>query len=193
MEVMKRHPGDGKEILLATQDVMDHVIDAAWGHHERLNGSGYPRGVNAVDIPLYTRMVTIADVFDAITGDRVYRKGETAEKALSIIHKESGNYYDAPLVIKFIENIGTYPLGTIVELHNGEIGIVVENSPTHRLRPKVKLLLTEEKKRREEPRVVDLSKPDRDFQNRPYMIKTSHLPGSFRIDLSQHVKSYAGF
>lgn len=193
MDIMKRHPADGKEILLATQDVMDHVIDTAWGHHERLNGSGYPRGVDAADIPLYTRMVTIADVFDAITGDRVYRKGETAEKALSIIHRESGKFYDESLVIKFIENIGTYPLGTIVELHNGEIGIVVENSPTHRLRPKVKLLLTEARKRRLEPRIVDLSKPDRDEQNKPYMIKTSHMPGSFRIDLSQHVKSYVGF
>lgn len=190
MEIIKLHPVDGREILLATNDVMDDVIDVAYGHHERLNGTGYPRGVASKRLSLYTRMVTIADVFDAITGDRVYSKGKTAEEALSIIHQGSANAFDAPLVIKFIENIGTYPLGTIVETHNGEVGIVVENNPGHRLRPRIKLLLDEKKLPLAKERFIDLGRAELDRDGRQYMIKTSHNPGSFMVDLTQHVDSY---
>jgi len=191
MKIMQLHPVDGREILLATDDVMDDVIDVAYGHHERLNGTGYPRGIASKSLSLYTRMVTIADVFDAITGDRVYSRGKTAEEALSIIHQGSADSFDAPLVIKFIENIGTYPLGTIVETHNGEVGIVVENNPTHRLRPRIKLLLDEKKLPLEKVRFVDLGKAELDRDGRRYMIKTSHNPGSFNVDLTRHVSSYS--
>lgn len=191
MEIIKQHPADGKEILIATNDVIDDVIDVAFGHHERLNGTGYPRGVASKELSLYTRMVTIADVFDAITGDRVYSRGKTAEDALSIIHRGSASSFDAPLVIKFIENIGTYPLGTIVETHNGEVGIVVQNNPSHRLRPRIKLLLDEEKLPLGKSRIIDLGQVEKDARGTPYLIKTSHNPGSFGVDLTQHVDSYA--
>ncbi len=187
--IMRRHPVDGREILLGTDDVCDIVIDTAYGHHERLNGEGYPRGVPAGEIPLYTRMVTIADVFDAITGDRSYKCGETAETALGILHKGSGHAFDESLVLKFIQNIGTYPLGTIIEMTNGEIGIVVDNNPSHRLRPKVKLLLSHDKQQRHH-QTIDLAKECFDFAGNVYRIKQSHKPGSFNIDLSQHIQSY---
>jgi putative nucleotidyltransferase with HDIG domain len=187
--IMRRHPEDGREILLGTQDVCDIVINTAYAHHERLNGEGYPRGVPAGEIPLYTRIVTIADVFDAITGDRSYKRGETAETALGILHRGSGHAFDENLVLKFIQNIGTYPLGTIIEMTNGEIGIVVDNNPDHRLRPTVKLLLSHDKEQRK-PETIDLAQPCTDITGMPYHIKTSHKPGSFRIDLSQHIQSY---
>ncbi len=189
MTIMKRHPLDGREILLGSDKVMDAVIDTAYGHHERLKGQGYPRGIQASEIPLYTRMVTIADVFDAISGDRVYRRGETAETALGLLHKGSGTAFDESLVLEFIQNIGTYPLGTIVELSNGEIGIVVDNNPSHRLRPKVKLLLSQDKETRD-PHIIDLSAHPRDIAGNPYRIKTSHRPGSFGIHLAEHIQSY---
>lgn len=189
MAVMKHHPLDGKEILLNSDKVMDVVIDTAYGHHERLKGQGYPRGVQATEIPLYTRMVTIADVFDAVTGDRVYRRGETAETALSILHRNAGSAFDESLVMQFIQNIGTYPLGSIVEMSNGEVGIVVDNNPTHRLRPKIKLLMTNAKETRE-PHTIDLATHPRDIAGNPYRIKTSHRPGSFGINLTEHINSY---
>lgn len=189
MEIMKRHPTDGRDILLDTRDVMDRVIDTAFGHHERLNGQGYPRGVSGNQIPLHTRIVTIADVFDAITGDRVYRQGETAETALGILHKNAGTAFDEALVTKFIQTIGTYPLGTIIELTNGEVGIVVDNNPRHRLRPKIKLLLDQNRQPRP-PEIIDLSTGPVDAQGKKYAIRTSHRAGSFGIDLSQHIQSY---
>ncbi len=193
MKIMKQHPAEGRKILLASQDVTDEVIEVAFSHHERLNGTGYPRGIAGSNLSLYTRMICIADVFDAITGDRVYRSGRTAEKALSFLflHKDSTGSFDRSLVIKFIENIGTYPLGTIVETHNGEVGIVVQNNPEHRLRPRIKLLLDEKKLPLRRERYVDLEKGVLDTQGQPYLIKTSHSPGSFGVDLTQHVNSYA--
>ncbi|WP_457666979.1 HD-GYP domain-containing protein [Thiolapillus sp.] len=189
MAVMKHHPLDGREILLNSDKVMDVVIDTAYGHHERLKGQGYPRGIQATEIPLYTRMVTIADVFDAITGDRVYRRGETAETALSVLHRNAGTSFDESLVTQFIQNIGTYPLGSIVEMSNGEIGIVVDNNPTHRLRPKIKLLLSKDRQSRE-PQTIDLAVHPKDIAGNPYRIKTSHRPGSFGINLAEHINSY---
>ncbi len=189
MEIMKRHPADGREILLDTREVMDTVIDTAFGHHERLNGQGYPRGVGGNQIPLYTRIVTIADVFDAITGDRVYRQGETAETALGILHKNAGIAFDESLVVKFIQTIGTYPLGTIVEMTNGEVGIVVDNNPSHRLRPKIKLLLDHDKQV-QDPIIINLTTNPVDSLGQAYAIRTSHRAGSFGIDLSQHIQSY---
>jgi putative nucleotidyltransferase with HDIG domain len=189
MEIMKRHPADGREILLDTQDVMDTVIDTAFGHHERLNGGGYPRGIGGSEIPLYTRIVTIADVYDAITGDRVYRTGETAETALGILHQNMGSAFDESLVIKFIQTIGTYPLGTVVEMTNGEVGIVIDNNPRQRLRPKIKILL-DHNKQPCQPGIIDLTTNPADSIGEPYAIKTSHRAGSFDIDLSQHIESY---
>ncbi len=189
MEIMKRHPADGREILLDTQEVMDSVIDTAFGHHERLNGEGYPLGIAGNDIPLYTRIVTIADVYDAITGDRIYRQGETAETALGILHRNAGSAFDESLVVKFIQTIGTYPLGTVVEMTNGEVGIVVDNNPRQRLRPKIKLLLDHDKQPRQ-PTIINLTTNPADSLGEPYAIKTSHRAGSFDIDLSQHIQSY---
>lgn len=189
MEIMKRHPVDGREILLDTREVMDAVVDVAFGHHERLNGQGYPRGVGGNEISYYTRIVTIADVFDAITGDRVYRQGETAETALGILHKNAGSAFDERLVTKFIQTIGTYPMGTIVEMTNGEIGIVVDNDPEHRLRPKIKLLL-DHNKQVQDPKIINLTTNPVDSMGRAYAIRTSHRAGSFGIDLSQHIQSY---
>ena len=190
LEIMRQHPVHGREILLASRDVLDTAIDVAHDHHERLDGSGYPDGIGGDKLSLYTRMVTIADVFDAITGDRVYRPGETAEKALGILHRGIGSAYDKDLVLKFTENIGTYPIGTIVEMHGGEVGIVVESNPDQRLRPRVKLLLNDSKLPIYLPYVVDLARPDLDETGKPYMIWRSHTSGSFGIDLSQHVNSY---
>lgn len=186
IEIMKRHPADGREILMASSGIHDSVIDVAYGHHERLDGSGYPRGVESDKLSLYTKMVTIADVFDAVTSDRVYRDGTSAFEALRILHAQRGTNYDPSLIIKFIECVGIFPIGTVVELHNGEIGLVIQTHPTYRLKPKIKLLLDQHKKLAE-PRVIDLANGDLDANGQPYRIKGAHNPKKFNIDLKSHV------
>ncbi len=189
MEIMKRHPVDGREILEGSAGMDDLVITTAYAHHEKMNGEGYPRGIGGTQLPFFNRIVTIVDMYDAITADRIYRTGETPERALGILHRQAGDFLDAGLVEQFIQIIGLYPLGSIVEMTNGEVGLVIDNNPSHRLRPSIKLLLDPEK-RGAGSRIIDLSKGPRDSRGQPYRIKTSHPPGSFGIDLSEHVESY---
>lgn len=186
MAVMRRHPVDGRDILLSHGEVPDSVIDAVYCHHERIDGGGYPRGVGSDYLSLYSRMLSIVDTFDAITGDRVYSKGETNEYALNALHKSSGSAYDSTLVNQFTGNIGIYPLGSLVEMQNGEAGIVTETNHDHRLRPKVKLIL-DQNKVPQPLRHIDLSIPDRDANGVPYRIKCSHNKSEFNIDLNEHL------
>ena len=186
LKIMQQHPVDGHEILSSTDGIMHEAIHVAHAHHEWLNGTGYPQGLSGNDLSLYNRIVTIADAFDAITSDRIYKKGATVESALQIIHNHRGTAFDPVLATQFIEEIGIYPLGTVVELHNGEIGIVMHTSPEKRLRPWIKILLDHEHNP-VEPHLIDLSKPDVDKEGNPYWIKMSHNPTNFDIDLLNHV------
>ena len=186
IEIMKRHPADGRNILMSSTGLSHAAIDAAYGHHERSDGSGYPEGLRSDRISLYTKIVSIVDVFDAVTSDRAYRDGATTSDALSLLHSKRGEHYDPSLVLKFTECIGAYPVGTIVELHNGEIGIVVQEHPTARLKPKVRLLLDEQRKPRD-PGVIDLAAGAVDARGVEYRIKTAHNPRKFNLDLRRYI------
>ncbi|MGV6826291.1 MAG: HD-GYP domain-containing protein [bacterium] len=189
MDIMRKHPADGKEILLATHDVSDAAIETAYQHHERKNGQGYPNGHTLDELSLYTQMVAIVDTYDAITGERCYKPGMTAEAALRVIYNSSSDMFDSALAINFINNIGLYPLGAVVELHTGEIGVVIETNPTLRLRPKVRIVLDPNQVQTDE-RTVDLAKPDRDSHGEAYYIRTTHTPASLKVDLSEQIARF---
>ena len=186
LEVMKRHTSDGSEILSSTDGMLKDAIHVAHAHHERLDGAGYPQGLKAEDLSMYNKIVTVADAYDAITSDRVYKKGQTVESALQIIHQMRGTVFDPVIATQFIEKVGIYPLGTFVELHNGEIGIVMHTSPEKRLRPWIKIVLDKDHNKIE-PFLVDISKPDVDKDNNPYWIVKSHNPSNFKIDVLKHI------
>ena len=190
IEIMKQHPSHGREILMSSSGIHDSVIDVAYGHHERLDGSGYPRGLEQDKLSLYTKMVSIADVFDAVTSDRVYRDGSSSFQALRMLHSQRGQSYDPSLVINFIECVGIFPIGTVVELHNGEIGLVVQTHPRLKLKPKVRLLL-DGNKTPMEPKIIDLATEVKDAAGLPYAIKSAHNPRKFNIDLKQFIRSQA--
>ena len=108
-----------------------------------------------IRFPPYARIVAIVDIYDAITSDRVYQDGRTHLEAINIMTKEIGTHLDSGLTIKFIECLGIYPPGSVIEMHNGEIAVVVEVNQKQKIRPKIILLLDEEKKPQPE-RLVDL-------------------------------------
>jgi HD-GYP domain-containing protein (c-di-GMP phosphodiesterase class II) len=187
IEVMKRHPADGREILMSSPGIHDSAIDVAYGHHERMDGSGYPRGLESGNLSLFTKMIAIADVFDAVTSDRVYRDGVSSFHALRMLHGQRGRGYDPSLIIKFIECIGIFPIGTVVEMHNGEVGLVVQTHPRFKLKPRVRLLLNG-KGVPMEPRIVDLAADARDAAGQPYRVRSAHNPKRFGIDLKQFIR-----
>lgn len=184
-EIMKRHTTHGRDILISSRTIYPGAVDVAFGHHERLDGSGYPRGLNAAQIPPYAKVVAVVDTYDAITSNRVYQQGRSHMEALNILNKASGNHFSSDLVVKFIECIGIYPPGSLVELGNGEVAIVIENNPRYKTKPKLMLLLDEEKKPRNE-RVIDLAKLDLDASGQPYRIKAILPPDAHGLDIHEY-------
>jgi HD-GYP domain-containing protein (c-di-GMP phosphodiesterase class II) len=185
MKIMRSHALLGRNLLLKSSGMYSGAIDVAHSHHERLDGTGYPRKLIAEQITPYTRIVTIADIYDAITSDRIYQKGRTHLEAINIMTKKCGTHLDSGLTYKFIQCLGIYPPGNIVEMSNGEIAIVVEENKKKRLKPKVILLLDEDKKPRSE-RMVDLSKIDLDASGREYKIIKIVKADDFGIDLNKY-------
>ena len=142
MEIMKEHTTHGRNILMSSSGAPLKALDVAHSHHERFNGSGYPRGLVESQITHYSRLVAITDTFDAITTDRVYDNARTNMDAFRVLSKGRKTHWDPMLVIRFVEAIGIYPAGTAVELSNEMIGIVIETHPTQKLRPKILLTHT---------------------------------------------------
>lgn len=184
LEIMQSHAEIGWKLLQSSTEMSREAIEAAYSHHEHLDGTGYPRGLTADKIGLYTRIVSIVDMYDAITSDRIYQKGRTHIDAISIMTKLGNSHLDADLTFKFIECLGIYPPGSIVEMSNGEVAIVVEANQTTRLKPKIIILLDEQKNPRQE-QLIDLSKINSDSSGHPYRIVKTVRADDFGIDLNK--------
>lgn len=186
-ELMKKHPKFGRDILVSTQSVYSGAADVAYSHHERPDGKGYPRGLTDDSIPQYAKIVAIAEAYDTITSTQVYRDARSPSEALHILYKERGKQFDEELVIKFIDSVGIFPPGSIVELTNGEVGIVLSNT-TDKLKPRVIVLLDSNKDPAQQ-RVVDLSQMQPDKNNIPYQIKTTLRDGAYGIVVEDFQKA----
>ena len=181
-EIMKLHPGYGYDYLVKQPNIDHEVVHVAYSHHERMDGSGYPQGLLGPDITYFARLVAITDTYDAITNDRCYQRGRTTLEAQKILYQGAGNCYDEELVKSFIQWLGIYPPASIVEMGNGEVGIVLSVNPDWKSRPRVVLILDEEKLPQSQ-RIVDLHQNTTDKYGNPYHIKMSLPNNSFGINL----------
>lgn len=185
LQIMQSHTRLGSNLLMSSSGMYAGAIDVAHSHHERLDGTGYPRKLSAEQITPFTRIVSIVDMYDAITSDRVYQVGRNHLEAINIMTKACESHLDSGLTYKFIECLGIYPPGSIVELKNGEVAIVVEVNPKQKIKPKIILLLDEDKQPRPE-RMVDLSKMDLDASGQSYSIKKIVRASEYGIDLNKY-------
>jgi HD-GYP domain-containing protein (c-di-GMP phosphodiesterase class II) len=185
-ELMKLHPQFGLDILKKAQDLSPAVLDVAYSHHERSMGQGYPRGIKGMEISPFTRMVSIVDFYDALTSDRVYRKGISSAEVNRNLYEGHGKEFDPDLVREFIGCLGIYPVGSIVELTSGEIGIVTSVNPARRLKPTVLLVLDKDKKRYTMLRMANLWQLDEHGVSRE--IKHMLKPGSYGVHTADYVK-----
>lgn len=158
---VKKHPALGFELLRNNPDISLVSAHCAFQHHERLDGTGYPRGLKEQEIHQYAQIIGIADVYDALTSDVSYRRAMPVYEAVSIITKAGGNCFDEQLVKIFVDNLATYPIGTIVRLNNHQIGVVVDISREAKSRPVVRLLFDENKQHISKLTELDLSKNPR--------------------------------
>jgi len=168
--VMKNHTTFGRDVLAALPRLAHAAVDVAYSHHERMDGKGYPRGLSGQQIPLFAKIVGLVDTYDAITSSRVYDKGRASMEALQIIHRNKGAQFDAELAVEFIRMVGVYPPGSIVEMTNGEVGIVVATHPTSKLKPRVLLVRDANKRPMATFREANLLNQAQDSSGQPYKI-----------------------
>ena len=137
--IMKTHASYSIEIMKNTPGISPLSLEVASLHHEKLNGQGYPFGVPAEKITLYGRMISICDIFDALTSHRCYKQGYAQVKAFSILRALGDkNELDKDLVDEFIRCMGVYPVGSVVQLESNRLAIVEGHNPKDPIRPLVK-------------------------------------------------------
>ena len=184
MQDMREHVSYGLEILQESGVINQDVIDMVAHHHERFNGSGYPRGLRSDDIPAFARIAAIVDTYDAITSNRSHAHARSPSEAIKLLYGSRDTEFQAELVEAFIQAVGIYPAGTLVELSSGEVGVVVAEYRTRRLRPKIMVLLDADKRQLGKSRMIDLQDASADESIKSLNIVKSLEPGAYGVDLS---------
>ncbi|MDD3363523.1 MAG: HD-GYP domain-containing protein [Syntrophomonas sp.] len=155
---VKQHAENGFEILRKYDDISLLSAHIAFQHHERWNGTGYPRGLAENDIHEYSRIVAVADVYDALLADRPYRSSYSVNQAITLLKRMAGTYLDPRCIMALIANVAVYPIGSIVELNSGVVGIVVDVNKEMPTRPVVRVVYNRNSERLNHSHEVDLSK-----------------------------------
>lgn len=183
-ERVRGHVALGVEMVresgLMNQDVMDMIAH----HHERHNGSGYPQGLAGDQIPVFARIAAIVDCYDAITSHRSYARATSPSAAIKMLYDWRDVDFQAELVEEFIQAVGIYPAGSLVELSSGEVAVVISEYRTRRLRPRVMVLLDAERKPVNDMRIEDLVKETTTAGGKPLEIVGSLEPEAYGIDMS---------
>ena len=173
--------------LLKTTNISPIVATVALTHHEQLDGKGYPRRLNDQNISHFTKIVAIVNAYDAMTTDKPNQRGKTHLEATHILTNLSGTHFDATLVVKFIECIGVYPPGSLVEMTNGSIALVLESHEKSKLRPRVVMILDEHKRPIPE-QLIDLSMMTKDDYGNVYTIKNIIKAKDWNLDTSKYYR-----
>lgn len=155
---MKRHTELGYQMLKDEPNIPLLAAHCAYQHHERLDGSGYPRGLKGTEIHEYGRWIGLVDAYDAMTTHRVYRSAMLPHQVMEILYASAGTLFDSRMIELFRDKIAIYPLGVTVSLNTGETGIVVDLNASSPHRPVVRVLENSEGEELEEPYEIDLSK-----------------------------------
>lgn len=155
-ELMKSHVPLGVEILERSPGIPSAAIEVAKWHHERFDGSGYAFGLRGAQIGLFGQIGAIVDTYDAITSDRCYHRGMSAHDALRKMYEWRKKDFHDRLVEQFIQCMGVYPIGSVVEMNTGGIGVVISANRLRRLRPRVALVLDAQKQPLPSARIIDL-------------------------------------
>jgi HD-GYP domain-containing protein (c-di-GMP phosphodiesterase class II) len=157
-EIMKQHVMHGDCILRQTGNIEEDSICVTAHHHERLDGTGYPEGLKGDEISPFGQMAAIVDIYDALTSERCYKNPMAPTDALRKLFEWSDNYLNRDLVERFIAHLGIYPVGSVVRLQSGFIGVVVDHGEKGLLYPVVRALYDTRKEKEVSPFDIDLAK-----------------------------------
>lgn len=158
--VIKTHPAEGHRMLLAGLNVDPLVLDVCLHHHEKTDGSGYPHGLKGDEISLFAKMGAVCDVYDAITSNRPYKVGWDPAESLRKMAEWATGHFDGKVFQAFVKSLGIYPIGSLVKLTSGRLGVVVEQTGKSLTTPSVKVFFSTKSNLRITPEVIDLSRSD---------------------------------
>ncbi len=179
-ERAKLHVNYSAEILRATPGLPADLAHRATLHHERHDGSGYPNHLRGPEIGTIGSIAAIADTFDALTVERPYASPIAPSAALNMLYKWRGVFFDANLVEQFIRCIGIFPVGSLVELNSGEVGVVISQNMAKRLQPRVLLIRDAAGNPMRPHKLLDLSREPKVSKDEPYRIRRTleygHVP-----------------
>lgn len=179
---MKNHVDYGVSLLRNTPGINETIINIVLTHHERFDGSGYPSGLKAKEVPVFGRIAAIIDCYTAMTGNSTYRATMAPHKALQTIYNWRNKYFQDELVEQFLQCLGVYPTGSLVEMSSGEVGMIMAQNRIQRLKPKIMMLLDENKKPYEVSKIVDLTVDVTDASGLELTIISGLPSGAYNID-----------
>lgn len=156
-KLMQGHVAAGIAIVQNNPKADRRVLEMVANHHERHNGTGYPRGLAGNDVPVYGRIAGLVDAYDAMTTQRPYAAAMSSLDAMRQFRLRADADFQSEMVEQFIQAIGAFPTGTLVELNTGEVGIVMSQNQLRRLRPTIMIVLDAAKQLRKDFPLVDLS------------------------------------
>jgi putative nucleotidyltransferase with HDIG domain len=159
-DIVKNHPRRGWEILRTVFQVDVPALDVCLHHHERMDGKGYPERLSADTLTLHARMGAVCDVYDALTSDRCYKKGWEPAEAIRKMALWKDGHFDETVFRAFVKTVGIYPVGTLLKLKSGRLGLVVEQSGKSLLTPMVKVFFSTHTNGHIPVEIIDMSKSE---------------------------------
>ena len=187
LALMRRHVEFSLEIVEEAGEVDPRVLEMVAHHHERHDGSGYPRGLKGDDIPVYGRIAGVVDTYDAMITSRPYASTQSSYGALRQLRSLAGTEFQPELVDQFTQAIGMFPTGTLVLLNTGEVAVVTAQSRVRRLRPEIMIILDAEKQPLADYRVVDLNQVSATADNQASLwIEQGLEPGAYGVDPAEY-------
>ena len=154
-KLARSHVPLGRGIIRGMDGITPRVMELVQSHHERFDGSGYPDKLKGTDIPTYAKIAGIVDTYDALVSFRPYAGERPPHEAMRYIYGLRRTLFQDEVVVKFMQVVGAFPTGSVVELNTGAVGVVLAQNQM-RLRPRLALLTDEAKHRMSQPAVVDM-------------------------------------
>ena len=184
--LVKEHVDLAMEVLANGPKLPAAVTAGIAQHHERIDGSGYPKGLKGSEIGIYGKMAAISDSFAALITPRAYANASAPQDALMNLYEWSGTSFHEPMVEQFVQAIGVFPVGSMIELTSGEVGVVVAHNRIRRLEPKVLVLSNPDKSPLAQPLERDLFKEGKAKGSKPLRITRGLPSGAYGFKLRDY-------
>ena len=188
-KLVRHHVEFGLDILNNSEGLPKVCTEMLATHHERFNGRGYPKGLKETQIPVSGRLAAIIDCYDAMTSDRPYKKSLSPHEAVCELYKWRDIDFPGELIEQFIQCLGIYPTGTLVELSSGQVGIILSQNRVRRLYPKLLVILNADKEHYEKPHILDLWEHAQKYKGKVLEIRKALDPKEVGIDPSDYYLS----